>query len=44
MIMSDVIVIFWADVIAPFFLFDFEIFGRCYAKFDNGLSLICFDG
>ena len=41
--MADVIAIFWADVIA-LVLFDLEIFGRCYAKFDNGLSLICFDG
>ena len=30
--MADVIVIFWADVIALFFLFKFEIFGRCYVN------------
>ena len=43
MIMADVIAMLWADVIA-LFIGLLEIFGRCYAKFDSGLSLIYFDG
>ena len=43
MIMVDVIAMLWADVIA-FYLVYLKFLADVIAKFDNGLSLIYFDG